>query len=68
MSAEVRPVRPQDFESLYPLLLRFENPRMSREDWRRMLFDLAWATEEPFRGYALWDGDKAVGFLGAIPS
>jgi hypothetical protein len=68
MSAEVRPVQPQDFEALYPLLLKFENPRMTREDWRRMLFDLAWTTEEPSRGFALWDGDRAVGFLGAIPS
>lgn len=68
MSAETRPVVPEDFEALYPLLLRFENPRMTREDWRRMLFDLAWTTDEPARGYALWDGAKAVGFLGAIPS
>jgi hypothetical protein len=68
VSAEVRPVRPEDFDALHPLLLRFENPRMTREDWRRMLFDLPWKTEEPTRGYALWDGPRAVGFLGAIPS
>lgn len=68
MSAEVRPVLPGQFESLYPLLLKFENPRMTREDWRRLLFDLAWHTDEPTRGFALWDGARAVGFLGAIPS
>ena len=68
MSCEVRPVHPEDFDALLPLLMRFRNPRMTREDWRRMLFDLPWTTGEPTRGMALWDGPRAVGFLGAIPS
>ena len=68
MSCEVRPVHPEDFDALLPLLMRFQNPRMTRDDWRRMLFDLPWKTEEPTRGVALWDGARAVGFLGAIPS
>jgi hypothetical protein len=65
---DLRAVRPEDFEALHPLLLQFSNPRMTREDWRRLLFDLAWSTDEPTRGYALFDGPRAVGFLGAIPS
>ena len=63
---EVRPALPEDFEEIHPLLLRFENPRMSRDDWRRMLFDLPWTVEEPHRGYVLRDGGAVVGFLGTI--
>jgi hypothetical protein len=68
MSCEVRPVLAEDFDAIHPLLLRFENPRMTRDDWRHMLFDLPWKTEEKSRGVALWDGARVVGFLGAIPS
>jgi hypothetical protein len=66
--SEVRPVVASDFEAVWPVLARFANPRMSRDDWRGMLFDLPWPTDEPLRGYALWDGPTVVGFLGAIPS
>ncbi|MEP7028083.1 MAG: hypothetical protein ABI960_05765 [Candidatus Eisenbacteria bacterium] len=66
--SDVRPVTASDLDAILPLLARFENPRMGREDWRRMLFDLPWPTDEDTRGYALWDGPRAVGFLGAIPS
>ena len=65
---EVRPVLPGDFAAIQPLLLRFVNDRMSGDDWRRLLFDLPWPTDVSVRGYALWDGRRAVGFLGAIPS
>lgn len=65
---EVRPVLPEDFAAVQPLLVRFANDRMRGEDWRRLLFDLPWPTVENVRGYALWDGPRAVGFLGAIPS
>ncbi len=66
--SEVRAVTASDFEAILPLLAKFENPRMGREDWRRMLFDLPWPVDEPVRGYALWEEARAVGFLGAIPS
>jgi len=64
--AEVRPPGPEHFDQVYPLLLRFGHAAMSREDWRRMLFDLPWPVEEPHRGYMLLDGDAVVGFLGTI--
>jgi hypothetical protein len=64
----LRAVEAGDFEAVHPLLLRFANARMTREDWRRMLFDLPWRVDDPGRGYALWDGARAVGYLGAIPS
>ncbi len=63
---DVRPATSADFDEVYPLLLDFANPRMSRDDWRRMLFDLPWPVEEETRGYVLRDGGAVVGFLGTI--
>ncbi|MGH7727482.1 MAG: hypothetical protein ACREM2_01650 [Vulcanimicrobiaceae bacterium] len=62
---EVRPVEAGDFGTIYPLLCEFRNRKMSRGDWRRMLFDYPWAAERE-RGYALFAGGAAVGFLGTI--
>lgn len=61
---EVLPATPDQFDAIYPLLLGFANPTMSRDDWRRMLFDLPWPVEEPHRGYVLRDAGEVVGFLG----
>ena len=66
--SEVRAVTAADCGAILPLLARFENPRMGADDWRRMLFDLPWPVDDPVRGWALFDGARAVGFLGAIPS
>lgn len=54
------------FDEVFPLLLGFENPRMSREDWRRMLFQYAWPTVGEDRGYGLFDDGKPVGFIGTL--
>ncbi len=62
---ELRTVGADAFEEILPLLLLFRNRRMSREDWRRMLFDYPWADDSP-RGFAIFDGGRAVGFLGTI--
>jgi len=62
----VRPAGPEHFDQVYPLLLGFGHAAMSRDDWRRMLFDLPWRVDEPHRGYMLIDGDAVVGFLGTI--
>jgi hypothetical protein len=64
---ELRPVGVDAFEDVYPLLLGFRNRRMSKEDWRRMLFTYPWA-DEPRRGYAIYSEGKVVGFLGTILS
>lgn len=64
--AEVKPAGPGDFDRVYPLLLRFGHTRMSRDDWRRMLFELPWPVEEPQRGYMLIETGAVVGFLGTI--
>ena len=63
---EVRPALPGQFDEVYPLLQEFPDSGMDRDDWRRMLFDLPWAVEEPHRGYVLYDAGRAVGFLGTI--
>ncbi len=63
---EVRPATPDMFEDVYPLLQEFPQSRLSKEDWRRMLFDWPWPTDEPHRGYVLVDGRTIVGFIGTI--
>ena len=65
MTIEVRAVGAEDFDDVYPLLRGFRTKGMSRDDWRRMLFDVRWS-DDPQRGYALYDGAKAVGFIGTI--
>jgi hypothetical protein len=62
---EVRAVGAEAFDDIHPLLREFPTTRMGREDWRRMLFSLPWS-DNPQRGYALYDGGKAVGFLGTL--
>jgi hypothetical protein len=64
---ELRQVGVDAFEDVYPLLLGFRNRRMSKEDWRRMLFTYPWA-DEPRRGYAIYSHGKVIGFLGTILS
>ena len=65
MSIEVRPVGVEAFEDIHPLLLLFPTKKMSKEDWRRMLFTYPWS-DSPHRGYAIYADGKAVGFLGTI--
>lgn len=63
---QVRSVTSDDFEQVYPLLATFPGSRRPREEWRRMLFDPPWDSGGPERGYALFDGARAVGFLGTL--
>jgi hypothetical protein len=62
----VQSATPAMFEEVYRLFLGFGNPKMSKEDWRRMLFQYPWKAEEESRGYVLFDDEKAVGFIGTI--
>ncbi len=57
----------EDFEHIYPLLLGFNNPRLSKEDWRQ-LFINHWNNEENYFGFALVaeEKNKYVGFMGLI--
>jgi hypothetical protein len=65
MSIEVRPVGVESFDEIYPLLSEFRARRMSKEDWRRMLFTYPWSNN-PQRGYAMYADGKPVGFLGTL--
>jgi hypothetical protein len=62
---EVRAVGDEAFEELYPLLREFPTKRMTKEDWRRMLFSSQWS-DNPQRGFALYADGKPVGFIGTI--
>jgi hypothetical protein len=62
----VKSATPAMFEDVHQLLLGFENPKMGKEDWRRMLFQYPWKTEAESRGYVLFDDAKVAGFLGTI--
>lgn len=62
---EVRAVGVDDFDDIAPLLDLFANPKMSREDWRDMLFTYPWWSGAQ-RGFALYAGENAVGFIGTI--
>lgn len=64
--AEVRPAPPEMFEEVYPLLREFPQQNLSKELWRRMLFDQPWPVEEPHRGYVLIDRGAVVGFCGTM--
>ena len=65
MASEVRAVGEEAFEEVYPLLRGFPTKRMSKEDWRQMLFAYRWS-DNPKRGFALYVDGKAVGFMGTI--
>ena len=65
MAIEVRPVGVEAFDDIHPLLLSFPTKKMSKEDWRWMLFTYPWS-DSPHRGYAIYAEGKAVGFLGTI--
>lgn len=64
---EVRPVGVEAFDAVYPLLQRFPTKRMTREDWRWLLFTYPWSTS-PVRGHALYADGKPVGFIGTVLS
>ncbi|GAC1424830.1 MAG: hypothetical protein NVSMB5_19000 [Candidatus Velthaea sp.] len=62
---EVRPVGVEHFDQIMPLLELFGNPKMSRQDWRDMLFAYPWWDGDE-RGFALFANGVAVGFLGTV--
>lgn len=54
-----------DFEKIYPLLLEFNNPNLTKDDWKQLFVNHCSCNEDYF-GYVLFDKDRAVGFLGLI--
>jgi len=62
---EVRAVGIEAFDDIYPLLESFGNRKMTRDAWRQMLFGYPWWSGAE-RGFAMYDEDIAVGFMGTI--
>jgi len=54
-----------DFDRVYPLLLDFNLPATTRDDWA-LLFANNWKSPEDFCGYLLLDGGEVSGFLGLL--
>lgn len=65
MELEVLSVGPEAFEEISPLLALLPNRAMSRQDLRWLLFEYPWG-EGQHRGWALYAGGAAVGFIGAV--
>lgn len=63
----VRKAIGSDFESVYPLLLLFNNQRFSKDDWNKLFLN-HWDANDDFHGFILVDDNKTVGYLGAITS
>lgn len=54
-----------DFESIYPLLRELNDTTLTKEDWRQLFVNHC-GGEENYFGYALFEGGRAIGFLGLI--
>jgi acetoacetyl-CoA synthetase len=61
----IREARGDDFERVYPLLLEFKNPHLSKEHWRQLFVDHSGLQNDHF-GWMLVDGDEVVGFVSTI--
>lgn len=61
----VREAVTEDFEEVYPLLLKLNAPKVTPEAWRR-LFATPWPSRHGHCGYVVTDGRRIRGFLGAL--
>ena len=55
----------KDVDKLLPLLLELDSINQTNGEWER-LFKLHWDDNQNYFGYVMYDGDKAVGFLGLL--
>jgi hypothetical protein len=63
----VEKVRAEDFKKVYPLLLDFNNPKITRTQWKRLFINY-WNFQKEYCGYKLMLGDDTVGFIAYIIS
>jgi hypothetical protein len=61
----IREARGDDFERVYPLLLEFKNPHVTKEHWRQLFVDHSGLQNNHF-GWVLVDSDDVVGFISTI--
>jgi hypothetical protein len=62
-SVRIREARAEDFPKVYRLLLEFENPGVTEDQWRQLFVDHSGQQNGVF-GYVMVDGQEIVGFLG----
>ncbi|MBT6601424.1 MAG: hypothetical protein HOB32_07190 [Nitrospina sp.] len=55
----------KDVDKLLPLLLELDNINQTQKEWKS-LFKFHWDNSQNYFGYVMYDGDKAVGFLGLL--
>ena len=63
----VEKARVEDFEKVYPLLLTFNNSKITKTQWKRLFTD-NWDFQQESCGYKLVVGDEIVGFVSYIHS
>ncbi|MBN1290254.1 MAG: hypothetical protein JXB48_00320 [Candidatus Latescibacteria bacterium] len=63
--AELKKATPEDFENIYPLLLDFNNPDITKNMWKN-IFSPPWKMNEDYCGYMLVDDNQIVGYLGYV--
>ncbi len=62
---EIIPATIELFDTLLPLLKRFETPEMDKQAWRA-LFSTHWSDRYRHKGWVMMQGTEAVGFLGGL--
>jgi len=55
----------KDVDKLLPLLFELDSINQTQEEWQS-LFKFHWDDNQNYFGYVMYDGDKAVGFLGLL--
>ena len=55
----------KDADKLLPLLLELDSKNQTQEEWQS-LFKFQWKNNQNYCGYVMYDGGKAVGFLGLL--
>lgn len=63
--AVMRKVVEADFERVYPLLLKFQNPKLTRECFRRLFVDHA-GSGEGYHGFLVEEAGQVAGYIGCI--
>ena len=61
----VKKVTKKDSEKLLPLLFELDSRKQTQDEWLG-LFKAHWDDIENYFGYAMYDGENAVGFLGLL--
>ena len=61
----IRKATSDDFDTVYPLFSRFQEPRPSKEEFQQ-LFVPRWGSDETYAGFILEENGEAVGYLGTL--